>query len=281
MPQRHALEPRPLLNQACMLQQWSRASHVAGLPGLELGARGFSLDKSFFPCCQGTGLQAVTSKSMARCELLRRVRLVHRLLGLYGQQWREQAHVDRLLKLVDTPDVLTCRSHLSNLAQLQDSIRVKGRQVESLHGPSSWWAAALKLAWIDGVAVAIYRFDEHATQMPDLGLDAAADGTLPLLVLEGVDHLWEPAYAERFERWLRLADDRQQPVWIDLVRHRSESRARGSVFQKRLADQRNEQMFLELSPRVRAILVHAGIAPAAKPAQPGVQKPTGYSEFMP
>lgn len=250
-----------------MIQRWQQAAVVRGLPGLLIAHHGFNVDHEFFACCEARGLRLIEDQSMARCSLSRRVQRVHSISRNWLRYWGDQGlSIQSLTKLVDDPQALELRDLAFQFLTEGDSV-VQGRWTAKSMDPSMWWAVALKMGWIEGLSVAVHRFDRRCPDSP-LGFHQQGMGPQPdLWVLEGVNQLWDPAHAERLERWLTWADDHQQRLWLDLnPPEPKKTSQKTNPFAAKIAAAKETRMFDELSPRCRDLLRSAKLDHPLRPS---------------
>lgn len=264
------------MTKPCLVQHWKQAAVVRGLPGLRMGRHGFSLDPTLFACCDGRGMRLTAEETLSRCSLTQRIQRVQRLSGDWQRSWGQQGlPMQRLMEQVDQLEALELRD-LADRMLGEAGHPVSGRWSQKSTEPSPWWAAALKMGWIEGRSIAVQRFDRGCPDTP-ASVSVPAGATAPeLWVLECVDQVWEPARAERLERWLTWADDHQQKLWLELTPPvKKKPNARAGMFAAKIAAAQETAMFDELSSRARDLLRRAGLEKPPRSAGEGARSSKG------
>jgi hypothetical protein len=157
-----------------------------------------------------------------RCSLKERLYRLKLLAGLFATTWGdhqspvvgkdqkshhfhpvlpreiESSILNRLLKVRDHRPLEECRG----LAKIRQ---------EKEESPSFLWGVAAAAIWRYGLHVHMVTLGK-SLPLPD------HDGLkkLQLILVEGVDRLWDPRQADDFEQVIALGDRGQLPVWIEI-----------------------------------------------------------------
>jgi hypothetical protein len=184
------------------------------LPGLVLGREGVSLQAEDFSCCGGSGLREAPGGLM-RCDLKKRLAVVEDLLRRFHQRWGAEMPVPMDLK--EPPQKL-----LQLLLQVSEGKVTKGKlcyDPAAGSQPSRLWLIGMAAAFRFGLPVHLVTIGR--TPVTEL-YPKAFGPRAPMILVEGVDKLWDSNALAEFEACVAYAYKARAPLWCEVIR-RSQS----------------------------------------------------------
>ncbi len=187
------------------------------LNGLSLGLQNFDaetvgLQSQLFGCCGGGGFAwHESAQGYTRCRLKTRLKRVQSIVDLYRQRWPQHPR-----NFMQVPASWAAQT-LQELAAVikHDHPPASLQYTPQRQQPSDLWAKAVALNWRFGVEARMLHLG-HIDNASLHAFTAEAEGPLALLV-EQVDKLWDPLYAEALEFIIQRAYNAEAWLWIDLV----------------------------------------------------------------
>jgi hypothetical protein len=231
------------------------------LNGLGLGLQGFdtmevSLQPQLFRCCEGRGFAwHSAADAYTHCPLKLRLRRVQELLDLYRRRWPQQT---RSFMQVSAPWAASVLQELASTLK-HDLPPARVTYTQQRQGPSDLWPRAVALNWRFGIEARVYTLG----QLDNASLasfTAESEGPLALLV-EQVDRLWDPMYAEALEFIIQRAYNAGAWLWLEVV-HQPEPKPEAqpdhslrASFSRRIAQLKSQHPLDSLSPDGRSRLI--------------------------
>lgn len=175
--------------------------------GLDKTEECVTLNPSYFPCCDGKGVQLVADGDARQCQLLGRYNRLCAVLELFLQRWGGD-HRQALHKMLKEED-------LTRLRNIYDSVANSGRMlVSSGRGsPSYLWIVAIAAVWRFGFRVHFVTLDlKSKAQL----LPVECRSRLVVLV-ENLCSPWQPENRADCETIINYCHETMTPLWLDFV----------------------------------------------------------------
>lgn len=228
----------------CLVASLSDDESLFPFIGLDKSEEQLALNPSYFPCCDGKGLQLVASGEARRCQLLARYSRLRALLMLFLQQWGGN-HRRVLHNLIKNED-------LTRLRNIDNSKSNAGRMLTSLgrSSPSYLWVVAVSAVWRFGFNVHFVTLDMKGKAQ----LLPADDRSRQIVLIENLCSPWQPENRTDCETIINYCHKTVTPLWIDFVkdsgwRMTGNKTVTSQFIQEELAKLHNKEPYLHLSKR--------------------------------
>ena len=192
----------------CLVTSLSGNESLFPFIGLDKSEERLALNPSYFPCCDGKGLQLVAGGEARRCQLLARYNRLRALLILFLQQWGGK-HRQALHNLIKNED-------LTRLRKIDDSKTNAGRMLISLgrSSPSYLWIVAVSAVWRFGFNVHFVTLDTRK----GIQLLPVESRCRQIVLVENLCSPWQPENRADCETIINYCHKTVTPLWIDFVK---------------------------------------------------------------
>lgn len=228
----------------CLLSSLANNRSYFPFIGLDKSEDRVALNPSYFPCCDGNGLQLGADGDVRRCQLLSRYNRLRAVLELFLRRWGVKQRL-ALHKMIRGED-------LTRLKNINDGKTNAGRMLTSFDrsSPSYLWIVAI---------VAVWRFDFNV-HVVTLDMKGKAQ-LLPvehrprlIVLVENLCSPWQPENMIDCETIINYCHETMTPLWIDFVKDSNRQKVGGmtyvnQILQEEITKLRDKEPHLYLSQR--------------------------------
>ncbi len=203
------------------------------LPGIIIEGPELRIKQDLFSCCDGSGSRfnevsnGVPQGSVSRCDLVRRLASLRRLVGLFRKRWpfvsNQMNNPGKAVELfsINRSIEQTIQKRLSRYNEGSSSKKgffIIESEKEHLK-PSILWGAALRAVWFFGYDAHVLKFgQDNSSAKTNFFKEADSRTGRPIVCfLEKVEKLWDPGSAFDLEALISYCYDRCIPLWIEFI----------------------------------------------------------------
>lgn len=195
----------------CLLPALCGTSLRGPLVGLKPTGGELHVEKSVFACCQGEGIRSVGAWQLKTCSLKQRLLDINFLWYRLGLSVGPSAAEELLRSLPPDGEVRL----LQRLQKIATGAEKRGAilPARSLDQPSLIWYVALAATWRYGIRchVVDWHAGSPASWAPP---EKFWEAPKRMLLVAGVDQLWDPVKAFDLEWLIGLAYQSELPFWL-------------------------------------------------------------------